>query len=102
MAIRRAHEPATSQFVLSNVAVRVTCEPESTVISRDQSLKPAIVTTMVCLPGLSFNVAGVLPTKSLSTFTSAPVGVETNAIIASASATVRFDAAVGGGSATGA
>src|SRR5262249_44912132 len=50
-------------------------------------------TLMICLPGLSLRVAGVLPTKASSTLTSAPVGVETSAMIASASAAVRPGAA---------
>jgi hypothetical protein len=54
-----------SQFCLSSEAVKWASDPASAVISRDQSLKPAIVTLIVCFPTLSFNVAGALPTNEI-------------------------------------
>src|SRR6267143_5798391 len=57
---------ASAQFCLPSEAVKWASDPASAVISRDQSLKPAIVTLIVCYPTLSFNVEGALPTNESS------------------------------------
>ena len=58
-------------YWLSSVATTLIC-PSLTAIFRSHGLKPGFLTTMVCVPGVSLMLEGVLPTKLPSISMSAP------------------------------
>ena len=65
------------------MAFILTSEPANTDTSFVQAAYPLCETLTVCLPAGSLRVAGALPTKPSSTYTSAPSGTELRMILPS-------------------
>src|SRR5258708_31638765 len=68
-------------YSFSNEALRFASEPAKTATCFVHGLNTDGDTFTVCLPEGSLRVAGALPTRSSSTYTSAPSGTEVTTIL---------------------